>query len=384
MKKKGLVFSYHFLPYISAEAIVTYKLLSKNENNLDICILKDLEASIDENIKIPNHIKIFEIKSKSKNWVFLMITYYIYCLKKYYSEKYDFIHSRTSPFFGHLPAMTIKRLNKNIPWIASFSDPISNNPYFIHWYKGKPAYFLFKWYGKYMENYVYKHADRLIFNNEKQAKFMLSKYYDKYEKKITIIPHSYNPEWYPVKEITNDKLIISHLGTLYDFRNAYNLFQALSLLNDTVDNLNNKIVFDFYGKMNKEHIDLIEELKINQLVSIKGNCNYLESLKIMKNSDFLLMIDADLKEYFPENIFFASKLADYIGSSTSIIGITGEKGISSEILSRTNNLRIDNDIQAIYNELLIIIHGKKWESEICEDFSIDRVNRQLNEIIKNL
>ena len=48
------------------------------------------------------------------------------------------------------------------------------------------------------------------------------------------------------------------------------------------------------------------------IVQIKKPVDYKTSLSLMKNSDWLIHIDANLSGVLDENIFFAAKLADIL------------------------------------------------------------------------
>lgn len=76
----------------------------------------------------------------------------------------------------------------------------------------------------------------------------------------------------------------------------------------------------------------------------------------MTSSDYLLHIDANISEITNENIFFAAKLADYLGSKKPIIGITMLDGISADILRENNSLVLTFSKNDILNYLYLIIY----------------------------
>jgi hypothetical protein len=99
------------------------------------------------------------------------------------------------------------------------------------------------------------------------------------------------------------------------------------------------------GNIETKYRKAINEMKLEGIVSCKGVVSYLESLKYMVKSDLLLLIDAPSEE---ENLFFPSKLADYIGSGRPILGITPKRGASADILRDLGYPVVDpKDIEGI-------------------------------------
>ena len=78
----------------------------------------------------------------------------------------------------------------------------------------------------------------------------------------------------------------------------------------------------------------------------------------MKNSDLLLLIDANLGAVIPNNIFYAAKLADYIGSGSNIFGITMLDGPSADIIKEIGGVVSSHSVEDIYNNLVMIMENK--------------------------
>jgi hypothetical protein len=53
-----------------------------------------------------------------------------------------------------------------------------------------------------------------------------------------------------------------------------------------------------------------------------GNVSFVESLERMYDADILLLIEANIRQ----NLFLPSKLSDYIGADTPIVGLTPPGG----------------------------------------------------------
>ena len=131
MKKRILVISWYFPPINSSEGLVTYKLLNNSKYEYDVFMQSNNELwsyGKDEDIKNINK-NINRITSKAKE------------LNDFYNEainyfrdnqdKYDIVMTRSMPEISHKIGIEIKKIKNNIIWIASFGDPIANNPFCV-------------------------------------------------------------------------------------------------------------------------------------------------------------------------------------------------------------------------------------------------------------
>ncbi len=390
---KGLVISWYFPPINSSEGLVTFKLLKNSKFKYDVFTQNSSTAwtyGANEDKLVSSNVKtIFSKTGDFKEWVKEGIEYF-----ENNKDKYDFIMSRSMAPESHEIALEIKRRHPEIKWIASFGDPLCDIPfnYFIQnpnvWtIKGKgfenvsikyalsPKRILrnalwhyrnFKYYRKNdVEDYniklqtdVLNEADRIIFNNHYQMKHML-KNITIDEGKCIIIPHTFDSDFYEKKtKKKNDKVVMSFVGHLDDIRTPRQLLTALVRLNKDIPNLKDIFELNFYGNLSNNDKLTIVNNYLMDFVHIKKPVTYFESLKIMQESDWLLHIDANLGEYLNENIFFAAKIADYLGSKSHIFAITMDNGASADIMRETNSLMSSYSSDEIYNRLLEIIYNK--------------------------
>ena len=129
----------------------------------------------------------------------------------------------------------------------------------------------------------------------------------------------------------------------------------------------------------------VENNNLNDIVKIKNPVSYEESLKIMKKSDWLLHIDANLFDILNENIFFAAKLADYIGSGNKIIGLTMLDGASADILREINALILTYSKEEIKNYLYLIIYKQfdiKMNKKAMNEYNAKVVANKFDEFIE--
>src|SRR5699024_5628824 len=107
-------------------------------------------------------------------------------------------------------------------------------------------------------------------------------------------------------------------------------------LKNECPDLADRLELFFYGNMSaKEKVYLLDN-ELLDVVHIKKPVDYRTSLAIMQESDWLIHIDANLSGVLDENIFFAAKLADYIGAERPIFGITMFDGAGADVVRDVN------------------------------------------------
>lgn len=421
--KRILVISWFFPPINSSEGLVTYKLLNNSSLKYDVYTQKNNNLwSYKNTEKLKLNQNINPIYSESKT-----LEEYVENALNYFDENrdsYDIIMTRSMPEDSHLIGLKIKKKYPNIIWISSFGDPIANNPYTLISVDTKNPYSLSERYTRYMsvkemispkrmiKETIYKKrindikknlidknvslqkeiinkSDYVIYNSIYQEKFMLKDYHNKEEltKKSIILPHSFDSSLYPEKSEKNEKLIFTYIGHLDDIRSPRLLFEAINILKTKDKELSKKVVFNFYGNMSDKDKLYVIDNELLDVINIKKGVDYSESLKIMKNSDFLFHIDANISKIINENIFFAAKLADYLGSKKNIIGITMLDGISANILRESNALVLTFSKNDILNYLYLIIYENydlKMDNQARNYYNAINVGKTLDNFIKKI
>ena len=126
--KKILVISWYYPPINSSEGLVTYKLINNSEYQYDVFTQKKNENwSYGSNVDYENNENVNSIFCKSDNindWVKEAYEYFVKNRKKY-----DIVMTRSMPQESHVIGLKIKENYPEVKWIASFGDPIKNNPY---------------------------------------------------------------------------------------------------------------------------------------------------------------------------------------------------------------------------------------------------------------
>lgn len=397
MKKRILVISWFYPPVNSSEGLVTYKLLKASNNNYDVFTQKNNSSwSYGNKDNLPNAKNVNTIFSKAttlENWMSEAVEYY-----KLNKDKYDIVMTRSMPPESHKVGLQIKKINPNIKWIASFGDPIAENPYtkisitysspysincctklrgiispkriiknsiFKVRYRRQHKFYLQK-DAKLQEN-IFKNADYLIFNSTYQKDYMLKGKPEIILNKALVLNHSFDKSLYPAKKEKSNKIKMTYIGHLDNIRNPFILLSAIRDLNNEDPNLADKVLFEFYGHMSDVDKLFIMNYELTDVVKVRKPISYLKSLEIMKESDWLIQIDANISSVIDKNIFFAAKLADYIGANNKILGITMLEGISTDILRNLNAICTSYSSEEVKNYLWLIIN-QGYDIKINQDF----------------
>ena len=257
-----------------------------------------------------------------------------------------------------------------VPLVVHFSDPWVANPY-------REYSRLTGKINSALEARVMSAADLILFTNEDQKELVMRKYPAPLRRKARSIAHCFDETLYAPVSNRAQKFTIRHIGNLYKQRTAEPFLEAVSLLIEHNPELRNEILVEFYGQLSDQAQKAIRESSLSDIVKMKGSVPYLERLNLMSSADLLLLIDAD----FRKNIFFPSKLVDYIGAKTKIMGITGTPGPSATVIRAYGGHVFRHDqVEGIKESLLELIkvrrplepnseeRGKYYAGVVARDF----------------
>ena len=256
-------------------------------------------------------------------------------------QKYSVILSRSTPISSHLVAYKLK-LSNNVPWIADFSDPWTQNIYTRY-----PSR-ITKKIDEHLEKKVVYAADRIVFTSQRTKDLFLSKYVDIPESKVSVIPNFYDKtDFQNIKGSYNsDKCTFVHAGSFYKIRSPEPFFKALDLLTYEIDisNIHVKLVGNMKGF---EH--LIEKYGLENVVEMTGVVSREEANMHLNSADVLLLIDAPSDT---PSVFLPTKLVDYIFMDKPILAIT-PVGTSADVVKATNTGTVVSplDISSIKNRI---------------------------------
>ncbi len=289
--------------------------------------------------------------------------------------KPDMIVSFGEPMSDHLLALKIHR-EYGLPWISHFSDPWADNPY-------RKKYKLSYSINRNLECDVIKNASRFIFTTDETKVNFESKYGDKIKDNSYILPHSYDPKLYPIsskKDFNKDPRVARYIGNFYGGRTPLPLIRAVEAIKKYNPEILNQIRFEFVGDL-PLWMRYFKEIRTidNKIISLLPTVSYMESIKIMTDSDLLIVIDAPSKS----SEFLPSKLVEYLGANKPILGITPPgaaqkliENVKGMVADPTNVLEIASRITEFVsacdmgnNEIYVSDYRKKYQiKNISEKF----------------
>lgn len=415
MEKRILVISWFYPPINSSEGLVTFKLINNSKCKFDVFTQNNVhDWTYGSNVDYENNENVQVIFSEKKllvDWIEDAVQYFV---KN--SEKYDIVMTRSMPQECHEVGLKIKKAFPNVTWIASFGDPISDNPYHylncslrsnrslknpINKNKGirfklSPKRILYDrvWELRhknsrklrksldFIQKNTLKNADKIILNNESQKLHMLGDN-KKYLDKTHVLRHSFDKQFYSnIEKKQNDKIRFVFVGHLDEIRNAGSLLSAIDQLTQQVKDLKDRAEFVFYGDMADQDKLFIINNRLFDYVKIEKPISYQESLKEMVNADWLIHIDGNIGTIKNENIFFAAKIADYFGSGTNIFAVTMQQGDVVEVLKNANCIVNSYSAAEIKNWLYLIIYEgytAKLNGDYIQEFDAVNVAKKFDE-----
>lgn len=274
-------------------------------------------------------------------------------LKRIDPGGFDVIFSCSQPHSSHLLGRWLKKKTGK-RWVAYFSDPWTDNPYAE--YSSKKIFE----YNLKLEESVIREADFLFFTSEETVELVMGKYPAALKAKCGVLPHCFIPEWYAMRQgetrERDGKISFLQTGNFYGPRNPMPLINSLSRVKREAD-ISKRFDIVSYGHVDPKYREIIQKHGLENVISLKATIPYIDSLSAMTAADYLLLIDAPLRNV-KESIFLPSKLIDYIGSRKPIIGITPGKGASARVLRETGNIvcELENE-DALYKVFMDICKG---------------------------
>lgn len=272
-------------------------------------------------------------------------------------KNYDLVYTRAQPFTSNLVGLYLK--NKyDIPWIAHLSDPWADSP--------------FRRYGdstinlsRYLERKIFTNTDYITVPSVRMEEFYKNKYN---MDKIYTVGHIFDNDLLKYRNAKpetkkSDKITVIHAGGFYSFRSPERFIAALHYIKS---NINKELIDNlrviFIGGVSKSIIDKINKMNLGDNFEFIDRVGYLESIEYMRQASILLLIDTHFNESV-NNMFFPSKLVDYLGIGIPVIGMGDNLSVSKQILEELNypfiNINSSVKEQAYYLYRAIIDLTKK-------------------------
>jgi hypothetical protein len=237
-------------------------------------------------------------------------------------KKYDFILSRATPQYGHLPALIVSRLS-GVPWIANWSDPIPPDKAPPPYGQGPDAPIL-----HYLQSYcssVAHNATWHTFPCDRLRKYFCS-YLPECTEKSSVIPHI-ALEDFRTKIQNNNGFSLCHTGSL-TFRDPYIFLKGVRLFLQKVK-IEDMFEIKFIGHPLENLRETVQNLGLDKIISIEQVKTYEETQEILARSNVLVVLEAPCKE----GIFFPSKFVDFVQTGHPILAVSPVNGTLTDILT---------------------------------------------------
>lgn len=222
-----------------------------------------------------------------------------------------------SPFHSINAVMTrVKKARPQVKWLAQFSDPWVGNPLEVSR--------LTKMWNSRHEPRAVAAADFIVHSSRYSLDLMMRDQPESVRGKTGVIAHAYDEALFPQRpKARNDRVLLRYAGVLYGRRSPEPLFQALVRLFNRRPELRGQLCVEFFGLVPPEMLATEAAISLPVgTVRAMGNVSFVESLERMYDADILLLIEANIRQ----NLFLPSKLSDYIGADTPIVGLTPPGG----------------------------------------------------------
>jgi glycosyltransferase involved in cell wall biosynthesis len=238
-------------------------------------------------------------------------------------KKYDFILSRATPQYGHLPALILSRWS-GLPWIANWSDPIPPQ-------KGPPPY------GEgpdspiphYLRSYcssVARNATWHTFPCERLRKYFCS-YLPECTEKSSVIPHIALARFRSESVKANDGFSLCHVGSL-TFRNPDVFLEGVRRFLEK-NRVEHSLHIKFVGLPLESLGETTRKLGLDDIVSMERARSYEDSQEILAESNVLVVLEAPCNQ----GIFFPSKFVDFVQTGRPILAVSPVNGTLADILT---------------------------------------------------
>lgn len=307
---------------------------------------------------------------------------------------------------SHIPGLFIKIINPDIKWIAEFSDPLLYNIESTERQSSMKNDVLLRslengllgMFSKYVDDNLFNLselipfalADELVFTNENQLEFMISRFNEDEKNfirnKATVSHHpTLSSEYYHIDnaqvEVEESVVNIAYFGNFYS-RRGYNQF--VSLVNNLNENFELAFKLHVYTNLNQLEESSIIELQQNN-VSIHEYLPFTEFLNASTKFDILLISDVNTKEDKPVNPYLPSKLSDYLGSGRPILAITEDTSVMSKMVNESlykvdmtefDNMISNNTIHE-HIEIIRLIRYLDEQDKIYKKRKLEVINNKL-------
>ena len=296
-------------------------------------------------------------------------------------NNFNYIHSISCPMGASLVALEIKR-RTGLPWIAQFHDPFVGN-------RQEP--FMFQYFKKRLDKMEYeiaKNADFIIHTNSVIEDTWKERYGSLVEGKMKALPLSFNTVNLPerTKKERGDKIVIAHIGEIYDTRSLKDIVDAVSEIIIEKPEYGEKLEFQLVGRIKPSEIDYIRSKQLDRMFVFVGLLPPDQLQKFYQNADLFLALDINLLN----SPSYPSKLMMYYYWQKPILGVTTPGSIMERDFQKSGHTycyygdkdSIKDYIKNLLLEKEISAFDKDYWKQFTVEHAIEDYMKVVNTILK--
>lgn len=264
-------------------------------------------------------------------------------------------------------------------WVAHFSDPWVGNPL-------RPLGGLAERINLRMEKRVVEHADVLTFTTDASRRLTLETT-GRAPTDTAVITHAFDPTLYGSEGRTRRSTarVVRYIGSFYGGRGPAPLVDALQLVLRTQPHALDGVTVEIVGPVPPAMRRAVAAELPPRLVRFVAPVDYLRSLRLMREADVLLLVDAPAAS----NVFLASKLVDYVGARRPIVGLT-PPGVAADLIRSLGGWVGDPlDPSSAAAALMAGLDASRAEADdglwgdpaVVQRYHIDQVGRQRRRVL---
>jgi glycosyltransferase involved in cell wall biosynthesis len=243
---------------------------------------------------------------------------------------FDAIYATAPPFTDLLIGRALKRMS-GLPLIVDFRDAWVANQFVRY---ATPLHRLLA--GR-MEHRVLSDADAIITINGRIADLLASNTPLHQRRKITVIPHGFDPEDFSVdaqRTATDGRLTITYTGSFYERTTPLYFLRALRKLIDDRPGIVRHLRVLFVGRVRREDEEMIDTFTLRSVVEVVSYVDHRTSVGYLMNTDILWLMIGRGKG---SEMISTGKLFEYLGARKPILASVPEEGEIAQIVRASGN-----------------------------------------------
>lgn len=240
-------------------------------------------------------------------------------------EKPDVIYSRSTPYSSSLMGLKLQAYY-GVPWVMHLSDPWADNPYLENRSQKQREKH------QVLEKLCFERASAITLTSSKTVEHYQAKY-PLMKNKFKLLYNVFDEDDANQEPVDfSKKCSFVFTGRLYGNRKVHPMMDAIEAAVARYSNLEQSTEFLFAGFFTDENI---QRIRNSPCLNIKylGPVTAKRALELQRQSTILLSIDAQDEGNDLYNLFFPSKLLDYLASRRKILCITGKNSSTFEIVN---------------------------------------------------